>query len=185
MKFAASVSLAALALAACATPTAPPVAIAEDPAPAAPVSAGEPVRTAEGAREFVARVEKDLFDLSVISGRAQWVNATYITDDTDALAAHFGTIGTEKQVQYAKEAAQWIQVPGLDPDTQRKLNILRTGLVLPAPSAPGAATELNEIATKLQSMYGKGRATHKGKSITVGAPAAKAHLRHGDHTGRC
>ena len=44
MKFAASVSLAALALAACATPTAPPVAIAEDPAPAAPVSAGEPVR---------------------------------------------------------------------------------------------------------------------------------------------
>ena len=166
MKFAASVSLAALALAACATPTAPQVAVAEDPAPAAPVAAGEPVRTAEGAREFVARVEKELFDLSVISGRAQWVNATYITDDTDALAAHFGTIGTEKQVQYAKEAAQWIQVPDLDPDTRRKLNILRTGLVLAAPSAPGAATELNDIATKLQSMYGKGRATHKGKSIT-------------------
>jgi peptidyl-dipeptidase A len=166
MKFAASVSLAALALAACTTPTAPPVAVAEDPAPAAPVAAGEPVRTAEGAREFVARVEKDLFDLSVISGRAQWVNATYITDDTDALAAHFGTITTEKQVQYAKEAAQWIQVPDLDPDTRRKLNILRTDLVLAAPSAPGAATELNDIATKLQSMYGKGRATHRGKTIT-------------------
>jgi hypothetical protein len=26
---------------------------------------------------------------------------------------------------------------------------------------------------------------HKGKTITVGAPAAKAHLRHGDKIGSC
>jgi peptidyl-dipeptidase A len=166
MRFAASVSLGTLALAACATNTVPPAMIAEDPAPAAAVAAGQPIRTPEGAREFLARVEKDLFDLSVISSRAQWVNSTYITEDTDALAAHFGTISTEKQVQYAKEAAEWIQVPGLDADTMRKLNILRTGLVLAAPSTAGAASELSQIATKLQSMYGKGRATHRGKTIT-------------------
>ncbi|HEU5286507.1 MAG TPA: M2 family metallopeptidase, partial [Sphingomicrobium sp.] len=165
MKFAASVSLAALALAACAANPQLAAAPAAADQPAA-VAAADPALTAEGAREFVARVEKDLFDLSVIAGRAQWINATYITDDTDALAAHFGAIATEKQVLYAKEAAKWIQAPGLDADTRRKLNILRTGLVLPAPSTPGAATELNEIATKLQSMYGKGRATHRGKSIT-------------------
>ncbi len=165
MKFAASVSLSALALAACAAN--PQLAVAPAAAdPPAPVAAGDPALTADGAREFVARVEKDLFDLSVIAGRAQWINATYITDDTDALAAHFGAIATEKQVLYAKEAAKWIQAPGLDPDTIRKLNILRTGLVLPAPSTPGAATELNEIATKLQSTYGKGRARHRGKEIT-------------------
>ncbi|HXH88939.1 MAG TPA: hypothetical protein VNI55_10085 [Gaiellaceae bacterium] len=35
--------------------------------------------------------------------------------------------------------------------------------------------------------YGKQKVTlcHKGKTITVGAPAAKAHLRHGDTIGRC
>ena len=44
-------------------------------------------------------VEKDLFDLSVIGSRAGWVNAIYINDDTDALAAYFGTIGTEKGVR--------------------------------------------------------------------------------------
>ena len=35
--------------------------------------------------------------------------------------------------------------------------------------------------------YGKTKVTlcHKGKTITVGAPAAKAHLRHGDKLGRC
>ena len=42
----------------------------------------------------------------MIGSRAQWVNATYINDDTDALAAYFGTIGTEKGVKYATEAAQ-------------------------------------------------------------------------------
>ena len=35
--------------------------------------------------------------------------------------------------------------------------------------------------------YGKTKVTlcHKGKTITVGAPAAKAHLRHGDKLGAC
>jgi peptidyl-dipeptidase A len=161
MKFAASVSLAALALAGCVTAPsdAPTTSIASQ-------AMAEPDRTPEGARAFVAAVEKDLFDLSVIGSRAGWVNATYINDDTDALAAYFGTIGTEKGVKYALEAAKWAEVPGLDPDTARKLNILRGALVLPAPTTPGAATELNTIATRLQSTYGKGRASLNGKTLT-------------------
>jgi len=172
MKFAASVSLAALALAGCATtpaPTTSAAAAGAEPSPAEAASAAEALPhplTPEGARAFIAEVEKDLFDLSIISGRAQWVNATYINDDTDALAAYFGTIATEKGVKYAKQAAQYARVPGLDYDTARKLNILRGALVLAAPSTPGAAAELNEITTRLQSMYGKGRATLDGKEIT-------------------
>jgi peptidyl-dipeptidase A len=169
MKFVASVSLAALALAGCAVDSsgAPVAAVPESAAaPAASADALPHPLTPEGARQFIADVEKDLFDLSVIGGRAQWVNATYINDDTDALAAYFGTIGTEKGVQYAKQSAEYAKVQGLDPDTARKLNILRGGLVLAAPTTPGAAAQLNEITTRLQSTYGKGRATHKGKTIT-------------------
>jgi len=165
MKFAATVSLAAVALASCTTTTNAPVASDVVVAPPPAINTG-PARTPEGARAFIAQVEKEFFDLSVISGRAQWVNATYITDDTDALAAYFGTIATEKGVQYAKEAAEWSKVPGLDPDTARKLNILRGALVLAAPSTPGSAAELNTITTRLQSTYGKGRATLNGKPIT-------------------
>jgi peptidyl-dipeptidase A len=170
MKFVASVSLAVLALAGCttaATDQAAPVAPASDGAArsAAANSLPHPA-TPEGARQFIAEVEKDLFDLSVIGGRAQWVNLTYINDDTDALAAYFGTISTEKGVRYATLASRYAQVQGLDPDTARKLNILRGGLVLAAPTTPGAAAELNTITTRLQSTYGKGRATHKGKVIT-------------------
>src|SRR5215203_5455529 len=169
MKFAASVSFAALALAGCAVDSSgTPVAAVPESAAAPPASADalpHPL-TPEGARQFIADVEKDLFDLSVIGGRAQWVNATYINDDTDALAAYFGTIGTEKGVKYAKQSAEYTKVQGLDPDTARKLNILRGGLVLAAPTTPGAAAELNEITTRLQSTYGKWRAMHKGKTIT-------------------
>ncbi|HWJ60081.1 MAG TPA: M2 family metallopeptidase, partial [Sphingomicrobium sp.] len=163
IRLAVSVSLSALAIAGCAA-SAPPVASSAPPL--GPVAEATPAMTPEGARQFIAAVEKDLGDLTVIGGRAAWVNATYITDDTDALNAYFGTIGTEKGVKYAGEAAKWLQVPGLDPDTARKLNILRGALVLAAPSAPGAAAELNDITTRLQSAYGKGRAKHNGKVIT-------------------
>jgi peptidyl-dipeptidase A len=174
MKLAASVSLLALALAGCATTAATDTsatgsaALTQNDTPGttdAPPARDYPA-TPEGARQFIAAVEKDLFDLSVIGGRAAWVNATYLTDDTDALSAYFGTIGTEKGVRYAKEAARYAQVQGLDPDTARKLNILRGALVLAAPTTPGAAAELNTITTKLQSTYGKGRASLNGKEIT-------------------
>jgi peptidyl-dipeptidase A len=169
MKFVASVSLAALALAGCAVDNSGTPVAAVPGSAAAPEASADALPhplTPEGARQFIADVEKDLFDLSVIGGRAQWVNATYINDDTDALAAYFGTIGTEKGVKYAKQSAEYAKVQGLDPDTARKLNILRGGLVLAAPTTPGAAAQLNEITTRLQSTYGKGRATHKGKTIT-------------------
>lgn len=169
-KLAATVSLAALAIAGCAAT--PPAQMAAD-APAAAIdtpsttaAAGQYPATPEGARAFIASVEKDLFDLSVIGGRAAWVNATYINDDTDALAAYFGTIGTEKGVKYATEAARFAQVQGLDFDTARKLNILRGALVLAAPTSEGAAAELNTITTRLQSTYGKGRASLHGKPLT-------------------
>jgi peptidyl-dipeptidase A len=122
--------------------------------------------TLEQARAFVARAEKELSEFAVVNSRAQWVNATYITDDTDALAAHFGTIGTEMSVRFANEAAKYANVPGLDYDTKRKLDTLRSALVLPAPTTPGAAAELNTIATRLSSTYGKGRGTLDGKVMT-------------------
>ena len=122
--------------------------------------------TAAAAQAFLARAEKELADFNVIYARAQWVNATYITEDTDALAAYFGTINTEMQVRLASEAARYQKAPGLSAEARRKLDILRGGIILPAPSAPGTATELNQIATRLNSAYGKGRGTLGGKVMT-------------------
>ena len=150
------VSLAALAVAAISIPS---VSFAQS---ADVVSANPSVAEAEA---FLSRAEKDLFDFSVEGGRVAWVNNTYITDDTDALAAKYGEIGTEKSVQYALEAAKYQNVSGLSAEAKRKLDILRGGLVLPAPTTPGAAKELSEIATRLNSSYGKGKGTLKGQPI--------------------
>ncbi|WOF42639.1 M2 family metallopeptidase [Sphingopyxis indica] len=148
----------------------------------APAAASQPAAapTAADADAFVAAVEKDLFDYSVEASQVNWVNATYITDDTDAMAARINAVGTEKSVQYALEAAKYMNVPGLSADTKRKLDILRTGLVLPAPTTPGAATELNTIATDLQSQYGKGKGTLGGKPIS--GSDIEAEMGNLDHT---
>ncbi|HEX8622573.1 MAG TPA: M2 family metallopeptidase [Allosphingosinicella sp.] len=167
MKASVSALALALCLAGCATASADTSAQTASAAPivdTAPAQRAAP--TVEEARAFVAKAEKELSEFIVISSKAQWVNATYITDDTDALAAHFGTIGTEMSVRFANEAARYANLPGLDYDTKRKLDILRSALVLPAPTTEGAAAELNTISTRLSSTYGKGRGTLGGKPMT-------------------
>jgi peptidyl-dipeptidase A len=150
------VSVAALAIA---TLSLPQIAAAQD----TPAMASVP--TVADAEAFLAKAEKDLFDFSVEGAQVAWINATYITDDTDAIAAKYGEIGTEKAVQYALDAAKYQNVVGLSPEAKRKLDILRGGLVLPAPTTEGAAKELSEIATRLNSSYGKGKGTLKGQPI--------------------
>ncbi|MCF8709614.1 M2 family metallopeptidase [Rhizorhapis sp. SPR117] len=156
MKFA--ISLAALAAVLVASP-----ALAASSKKDSAIEQAKP--TVADVESFVATAEKQLFDYSVDASRMGWINATYITDDTDALAAKFGAQGTEMSVRFALEAAKYKDVPGLSDDIKRKLDILRGGIVLPAPTTPGAATELNEIATRLQSAYGKGKGTLNGQPI--------------------
>ena len=183
MKFA-PVALSSIALSAVAitlaTPAAAQTAVQTPMEDAASEVAASYPMTPEGAKQWVAAVEKDLFDFSVDAARTQWVNATYITDDTDALAAKSGAEGTEKSVTYALEAAKYAEVPGLDADVKRKLDILRNGIVLPAPTTEGAADELAEIATGLQSEYGKGKGTLDGKPIS--GSDIEAEMGNLDHT---
>jgi peptidyl-dipeptidase A len=121
--------------------------------------------TAVDAKQFVDDTEKELFDFSIDAARIYWINSNFITDDTDALAAKVGAQGTTMSVEAAIEAAKFNDVKGLDAVTRRKLDKLRGGIVLPAPTTEGASTELNEIATKLNSAYGKGKGTLNGKEI--------------------
>ena len=158
MKFA-TVALSALAVS-LATP-----AMADDHAETLAAAAAAFPMTPQGAADWVAMVEQDMFDFSVEYGRVLWLNSTYIVHDSNQLAAKYGAQATEKSVRYANEAARYAQVAGLDPEVARKLDILRNGIVMPAPVRDGAATELNEIATKLNSQYGQGKGMLGGEEI--------------------
>lgn len=148
-------SLAALAMALAVAPA------SAQTAPSAPAKA----LTAQDADAFVASAEAQLAPLSVDVNRISWVNATFITDDTDALAAQAGARQTILQVQLATEAAKYAAIPGLSFDTKRKIDLLRSGITLPAPARAGAADELATIVTRMSSQYGKGRGTLEGKPI--------------------
>jgi peptidyl-dipeptidase A len=125
----------------------------------------DPEVTPAKADGFVAGAEKSLLDMYVYNSQVGWVNATYINDDTDALASRAGAQATEMSVDYALKSAKYAMLPGLSYATKRKLDILRSGLVLPAPTRAGGATELADISTRLNSAYGKGRGQYQGKEI--------------------
>lgn len=122
--------------------------------------------TAAEAAAFVADAERQLAEASEYAGRVAWVRATNITYDTMWLEAKANAEYTELSVKLANEAARFndVEVPF---DVRRKLNILTQGIVLPAPNKPGAATELAEITTRLDSTYATGKFEYKGEMITL------------------
>ncbi|MDP5280720.1 M2 family metallopeptidase [Sphingomonas sp. DG1-23] len=135
-------------------------AVSQTAAPAA-----QTAPTAAEAQAFIDRVQKEYTEFNLVASRVAWINATYITDDTDALAAEYGARGTEMAVRYALEAAKYQNAPGLSAEQKRQLTILRSAITLPAPTTPGAAQQLSDISTRLGSMYAKGKGTLNGKPI--------------------
>jgi peptidyl-dipeptidase A len=128
---------------------------------AAPATAAVP--TAADADKFVAQANAEAAKFSDYASRVAWVNATYITDDTDWLAARMAAQGTEMAVRWAKQAATFNATPGLSYDTRRQLDGIKLAVTLPAPDTPGAADELATLTTRMQSAYGKGKGTAQGK----------------------
>ncbi|HZW46961.1 MAG TPA: M2 family metallopeptidase, partial [Microvirga sp.] len=160
MRATASILALATMLAGCATaPTSSLDAGAGTVATASVAAPASAAPTAAEADAFVQRAEEELARQSVLYNRAEWANLTYITDDTDALAAYFGARSTELGVKLANEAARYGEVEGLSYDTRRKLNLLRSAINLPAASTPGAAEALSATAVSLNSAYGKGKGT--------------------------
>lgn len=134
---------------------------------AAPAAAAERFpATPAGAAAFIADAETRLAELSEYAARVAWVRATYITHDTMWLESRANAEFTELGVQLATEAARFNDVE-VDETLRRKLDLLRGGLVLPAPNRPGAAAELSEIATRLDSTYATGRFEFNGEMITL------------------
>ncbi|MBC2668936.1 M2 family metallopeptidase [Novosphingobium piscinae] len=149
------VSLAALA-----------AGLAVVPLAVAPARAADaPAVTTTEADAFVARAEAAYGKAIVEQAQADWVYQTYITPDTEALTARAGAAVTGLMVSNAATAAKFAPLPGLSYDTARKLARMRTAIVLPAPSTPGAAEEVATLQARMQGVYGKGHGTLRGQAI--------------------
>ncbi|ASF14491.1 M2 family metallopeptidase [Shewanella sp. FDAARGOS_354] len=105
---------------------------------------------------FIQDAEAQMAQLSIEANRAEWIYSNFITEDTAALSVAVGEKVSAASVKFATEAAKYANVE-LDPANARKLNILRSALVLPAPLDPAKNAELAQISSELNGLYGKGK----------------------------
>ncbi len=138
------------------------------PASAPPAAESTAEAGATDAAAFVDKVEATYREAFEEASRIQWVNATYINYDTDWLAAKNTGELTKMAVDFANEAARYDDT-ALSPDLRRKLDFMKLGITLPAPTREGAADELAQITTRLGSAYSTG-------AISVDAAAFKTQI---------
>jgi len=112
--------------------------------------------TVADARKFLNDAEKKLLDLSTDAGRADWVRANFITFDTETISAQADERQIAESVRLAKAATRFDALK-LPPDMARKMTLLKTGLVLAAPSDPAESAEVTQLAARLEGLYGKGK----------------------------
>ena len=127
---------------------------------AAVAAAAQP--TLDEARAFVERAEAELLDLWIAAERANWVAATYITDDTEIIAAEAAKRSASAAVALAKQAARFDGLP-LPPEVARKLELLKRSLTLPVPADQALAAELTRLVAGMEGDYSKAKVCPPGR----------------------
>ena len=115
------------------------------------------------AEKFLNDAEKRLLDLSIKAGRADWVKSTFITDDTEAMAAQANDDLIAATTELAEQARRY-EGADLSPEARRKLKLLKLSLTLPAPKDPKERNELTKIAASMEGEYGKGKYCPDGEN---------------------
>ncbi|GGC98390.1 M2 family metallopeptidase [Aquisalinus flavus] len=125
-------------------------------------AAGEP--TVEEAEAFVADAEAKLAEMSERASVIAWTYSTDITPEHEQAYADIDAASTKLSVDLANGTKRF-QDLDLPPVLQRKMNILRGGITIPAPSRDGAAQELAQLNTALSSAYSTGKIQFEGETV--------------------
>lgn len=119
--------------------------------------------TAE-AQAFMDKAEAELLAAANEASQAAWVQETYITDDTEAIAAK----ANERLLTKTNElviAARRFDGMTLPPDLARKFKLLKLN---GSPTDPKLVAELTQVETALDGMYGKGKYCPPAKQFDRG-----------------
>ena len=118
--------------------------------------AAAPAPSVESARTFIDHVESVLAGLYVTDNRASWVRSTFITDDTEVLAAKADEEAIRQTVEFVHQSKPFESL-ALPPDLARKFKLLKLSLTAATPSDPVKAAELTRLTAGMESAYGKGK----------------------------
>jgi len=115
-----------------------------------------PVQKTETADEFVARLNRELLELSNEGNAAAWTYNTYINQDTEFLQSK----ADERMKAYLSKAiAESKRYDGqmLAPATRRAIDLVRLSASIPAPNDVAKRGELAKLSAKLVGMYGSAK----------------------------
>src|SRR5580700_5734160 len=115
------------------------------------------------AKAFIDRAQSKLLELSVQGQRAEWVKSTFITYDSEILAAKADEDLIAATMQLAKESTRFSHLK-MSEEMARQFQLLRLSLTLAAPSDPKESQELTQIATRMEGIYGSGKYCPAGNS---------------------
>lgn len=121
-------------------------------APATTGKTGKP--TLAEAQKFIADVETEMNDLAIKASRAAWVQANFITEDTQAIAADANERYIETQTRLAEQIKRFNGMK-FNPELDRKFELLRLGLF--SLTDPKERQEITKLSTSLEADYGKGK----------------------------
>ena len=112
--------------------------------------------TPASARAFLKEVDAELLRLINASNRAGWVQSTYITPDTETMAAQANEALVTASTNYAKQAFIFDKVQ-VSPAERRQLYLLKNSLTMSAPPDPKEAEELTRLVASMEGVYGSGK----------------------------
>ena len=135
------------------------------------LAAGTTPPTLADARAFLDRAQSKLLELYIQDQRANWVRSTYITYDTEILAAQADQDQIAATMQLAKESTRFKDLK-MPEEMARQFKLLRLSLTLAAPSDPKQAKELTQIASRMEGIYGSGKYCAAGGAGGVSANAS-------------
>lgn len=163
-------SIAGLTLAGCQTET---QTTTPEPAPTPVVTEQLTVTekqsppTPQEAKEFLENAEAELVRENEIVYRMAWIQNNFINYDTNWLQQKLDAEYTKLNTRLANEAKRFNDLD-LPADMKRKLNVLKTGNVFPAPDKDGAADAMSKLSTELGSAYSTGKFEYGGEEMTLG-----------------
>ena len=116
---------------------------------------GEQTQTNQDLEEFLANVELENKKDGPVIYSASWISSNFITYDSQKVIADYGTKYTLKSLERSRQAASFDRL-NTSKENRRMLNILKSSFVMPPPLDEMLASELSEITTSLEAMYGSG-----------------------------
>ena len=105
---------------------------------------------------FLERVELEDKTLGPVASSAYWLQANFITYDSQKVVADYGKRFQLLALERARQASTFDDVE-VSEENRRKLNLIKNSFVMPSPLDDTLAGEIANIMAELDAMYGAGQ----------------------------